>query len=671
MSQKKIAPGAGGLTKAGKSAIARIEDFELQDLDCVGQKWPEMKAGNKAVIYFLFAGSCFINPTQAAWASIQLVLVPIIVGILSASMGIFQVGQAFEEQEEEDAQEEAGAGDEGGEIVDVESHEVEVADEDGNRENGTSDEVENHSSSRPNGDDDRNRRSYTSRPVRGTTIPDRPVVNEESSDSEPVFERNPWAKTLSNEQSQSTGSEPSYRAPTPSLREDPLSQRPLRAELPSEDDSSGSDHLSDAETAAAMAEFMAPSVNELLHLPVKERAERLLDALETSGCDLWSYINDPILVCQGTQQSGKSTMAVIVSILEAALYGKRINYITSNGDIYPVAFAAIGDGSEYYLQLADYLKTLQKDDGGEDIWITDELSKQPYEATSAVWNQLLSDFIKTGDTVRLIAHGTSAADMGLPKGRANQSKKEITILAAKRAVDVVGKKAARHLMKGGRYPSGQYQLQELQGDTLVDVPEERVQLPKWLQFETYTHPRTGEQIPCYVRSLLRYFPELDVRAQGVKPKVLFEETQRKAESLPSAEPQPGGSDQPDDSPQPGDSPQVDSVRSSLEGLLDAVDDESDPLKDVSELAQKLYAWAMTGAGRKLWQQAETRTAVLTIITADDVVLNGSRHRINGAPKNCHPFELADAISELVAIRKISKTREGHVVVETQWKSKEV
>ena len=629
MPQKESPQNTGGLTKAGKSAISRIEDFELSDLDCIGQKWPEMKAGSKSVLYFLLAGSCLINPTQAAWASMQLVIVPVVVGILSGVMGVLQVGKAFEEDNDEESSDQNKVT----ETVDVSAKEVEEAS------------------------------SVTEFPTNSVTVRQgyrmsseepRPPTDEqegEEEQEEPVFVDSPWTKPR----------KPRYQGEVYLSPEDKDSGK---SPSQSTHNPTGVSSLS-LPSSVKNRKSQAPDIEDLLQLSAQKRAEELLNQLELSGCDLWSYINDPILVCQGTQQSGKSTLAVIISVLEAAFYEKRINYITSNGDIYPVAFAAIGDGPEYYLQLADYLKTLQKDQGGEDIWITDELSKQPYEATSAVWNQLLSDFIKTGDTVRLIAHGTSAADMGLPKGRANQSKKEITILAAKRAVDVVGKKAARHLMKGGRYPSGQYQLQELQGDTLVDVPEERVQLPEWLQFETYTHPRTGEQIPCYVRSLLRYFPELDTRAKGAKPKVLFEET--KNGTTASAQ-----SESPTPSPEPPTSDsQIESARSSLQGLLDAVDGDSDPLQDVSELAQKLYAWITTGAGAKLWEQRETKTACLTIITRDNIISKGNKHWVDGATKSCHPFELADAISELVAIRKLSKTREGHVVVKTDWKSKEI
>ena len=607
MTPSKPSPGAGGLTKAGKSAIARIEDFELDDLDCIGQKWPEMKAGSKSVLYFLFAIGCLANPTQAAWASMQLVIIPWVVGLLSVVMGVKQVGEAFEEDvDKNDVDAEAPKSDDE-QVVDV-----------------LAEEVREETQDEPPPRNVRTRQSY-----KPSTIQNLRPASQETNE----FTDNPWTK--------------------------PRKSRYQGEVYESPEDKAAANIPSGPEDTAQQAQFRAPGIEELLQLPIKKRAEELLNRLELSGCDLWSYINDPILVCQGTQQSGKSTLAVIVSVLEAALHGKRINYITSNGDIYPVAFAAIGDGPDYYTELADYLKGLQKDQGGQDIWIVDEISKQPYETTSSVWTQLLSDFVKTGDLVRVIVHGTSAADMGLPKGRANQSKREITILAAKRALDIVGRKAARTLMKGGRYPSGQYQLQELQGDTLVDVPEERVQLPEWLQFETYTHPRTGEQIPCYVRSLLRYFPELDTRAQGAEPELLFGENgEGLTESTSEIESVKSNSN-------------IESARSSFQGLLDAVDDDSDPLEDVSELAQKLYAWITTGVGAKFWEQREIKTAHLTIITRDNIISKGNKHWVDGATKNCHPFELADAISELVAIRKLTKTKEGHVVVKTEWKSKEI
>lgn len=609
------------LAQMGSTVLSKIETLNSSELDFVGQKFPELKPGSRGVVYLLLAVATLLPPVQAAWAAMGFLMVPYGFATANLAMALRLVakGKNEEHQEWEKEQSETEEGEEGC-VVDVPSEEVDEDD----------------------GAEEVDREPPKSQSNRGTRRKIDPAPEQPKDEPTKPFVANPW------------------KANRPA--DAPLIQRPHRGELPN---GTGSDELSEVETREAMDTFLGrkkknpnpPRLEELLPLPVEERAKRLLDRLEEDGCDLWSYVDDPILVCQGTQQSGKSTLAVIVSILEAALYSKRINYITSNGDIYPVAFAAVGDGPEYYLQLTKYLSTLGKDQGGEDIWITDEISKQDYETTSSLWNQYLSDFVKTGDTTRIIAHGTSATDMGLPKGRASQSKKEITILAAKRKVDIVGKSKARALAKGGRYPSGQYQLQELQGENLVDVPGEQVQLPDWLLFDSYTHPRTAEKIPCYVRSLLRYFPELDTRADGSEPRVLFEET---AETENEREVEPP----------PSDTHRL-KVADNLESLLSAVDENHDPLTDVSELAQKLYTWITTGAGTKLWEQRETKTATLTIIDRESIISKGNRHRVEGSVKNFHSFELADAISELVSVRKISKTREGHVVVKTVWKDREV
>ncbi|MEM9008566.1 MAG: hypothetical protein AAGE59_34280 [Cyanobacteria bacterium P01_F01_bin.86] len=289
MPQKEPPSGTEGLTKAGRSAITKIEDFELTDLDCIGQKWPEMKAGNKSILYFLFAVSCLINPTQAAWASMQLVMVPIVVGLISGVMGVMQAGKAFEEDEDEACSDQ----DEVNETVDVLAKEVE--------ETSSVTQFPTNSA--------RVRQSYQI----GSEKP--PASTDEQE--EPKFVDNPWSRPRPQPRYES----PAHQELVEKVRE---IDRNIHSPVPST-------------PSPEMAKFRAPAMTEdLLKMPVKERAKELLDHLELSGCDLWSYINDPILVCQGTQQSGKSTLAVIVSVLEAALYGKRINYITSNGDIYPV-----------------------------------------------------------------------------------------------------------------------------------------------------------------------------------------------------------------------------------------------------------------------------------------------------------------------------------------------
>ena len=284
----------------------------------------------------------------------------------------------------------------------------------------------------------------------------------------------------------------------------------------------------------ALAASRAPDVDLMRQMPLKERAAAMLDKLALAGCDLWAYVADSILVGTGTQQSGKSTLVMVIAILEAALYGKKIYYVTSDSDIYPVKFAGVADGDEYYSPAADAIRALKKDKAGDQIWILDEISKQPGPVVNAVWEALLTGFVKTRASARLITHGTTMSAMGFPLGWSEQVKAEATILKAHRKADLVRRKEAARMAHGGGYPSGLYRLQELQKDGLQDSDSEpEIRLPDWLQFD-----KNDAGHPCYVRSLLQYFPELDRRVcRSVLPE-LFPGTGQ-AEPAAQAKPDPG------------------------------------------------------------------------------------------------------------------------------------
>lgn len=268
----------------------------------------------------------------------------------------------------------------------------------------------------------------------------------------------------------------------------------------------------------ALAEFRAPNVNELLKLPIQKRAEKMLSELALSGCDLGPYIYDKVLIATGTQRSGKSTIVVIIGILEAALLGKELRYITSDGDIYPVAFSGIANGSKYYSMAAKEIESTQLGQASNIVWIFDEITKQDTETKTQLWEQLLTGFVKTGASARLITHGITMKAIGFPVGMSDQVKSESVILKAQRESDLMDRSKAASLPNGGHYPSGSYKRQELHGDCLRDVAEEHLQLPDWLLFDT-----NEQGNPCYVRSLLKYFPELDSRVNAAAPPELYPE----------------------------------------------------------------------------------------------------------------------------------------------------
>ena len=270
--------------------------------------------------------------------------------------------------------------------------------------------------------------------------------------------------------------------------------------------------------ATALAQFRAPRLDELLKLPIQQRAEKMLAELALSGCDLKPYIHDKVIIATGTQRSGKSTIVVIIGILEAALLGKELRYVTSDGDIYPVAFSGVANGGKYYSMAAREIEQTQLGQASKIVWMFDEVTKQDTETKAQLWEQLLTGFVKTGASARLITHGTTMKAIGFPAGMAEQVKTEAVIIKAQRYSDLVGRSSAASLPNGGQYPSGNYRRQELSGDALKDVDEEQLQLPDWLLFD-----KNEQGHPCYVRSLLKYFPELDSRVSRIAPPELYAE----------------------------------------------------------------------------------------------------------------------------------------------------
>ncbi|MFG6094361.1 hypothetical protein SPB21_03885 [Leptothoe sp. ISB3NOV94-8A] len=262
------------------------------------------------------------------------------------------------------------------------------------------------------------------------------------------------------------------------------------------------------EVKAEQARFRAPSVTELTKIPIHERAEKLLEDLALSGCDLRGLIHDPIVAVTGEQQSGKSTLLVILSVFESALLDKEIHYATTDSDIYPFRFASVVDCPEGYKDEVEAVSKLVKGRASGHSWLFDELTKQSREAiTQPLWSQLLTGFVKTRASARLVIHGKTLSAMGVPTGFNEQAKQEATILRAKRMSEAVGVAERRKLAHGGRYPSGKYVYLEMDSDKLADS-QDCITLPDWLQFEL-----NDEGSPCYVRSLLAYFPELQGMVQ--------------------------------------------------------------------------------------------------------------------------------------------------------------
>ena len=94
----------------------------------------------------------------------------------------------------------------------------------------------------------------------------------------------------------------------------------------------------------------------------------------------------------------------------------------------------------------------------------------------------------------------------------------MTFIQAHLKREFIESKDVRHHIKGGEYPSGRYSALEFTNDKLEPIKDRQLVLPEWLQIENAPNGH-----PCYIRSLLKYFPELDSRVLNYTPPNMFEE----------------------------------------------------------------------------------------------------------------------------------------------------
>lgn len=255
---------------------------------------------------------------------------------------------------------------------------------------------------------------------------------------------------------------------------------------------------------------------QVIALPLPQRAAHLMDLLAMSGCDLRRLAGRSTLAAGGLQRSGKTTLIVLLAILEKAM-GQKIFYITRDTDLYPVAFDGYASDSTSnavaaLMNLSDRINNGQIGALRGETWILDEFSstakEMPDDVKNKFWGMALTGFAKQGGRVRFIVHHRTATANGIPSGESDTFKSEVKMFWTDR----------NELPTGEYQPSGQY---ELLGNVSGYYKEtgEKFQIPEWLM--TDTNPGWHNS-PCPVRSLLQFFPEFDTR-KGATTKRLGEE----------------------------------------------------------------------------------------------------------------------------------------------------
>ncbi|MBD1847369.1 hypothetical protein H6F89_28975 [Cyanobacteria bacterium FACHB-63] len=252
---------------------------------------------------------------------------------------------------------------------------------------------------------------------------------------------------------------------------------------------------------------------QVIALPLPERARYLMELLALYGCDLRKLAGRSTLAAGGLQRSGKTTLIILLAILEKAL-GQKIYYISRDNDLYPVAFDGYANGStanavEALTTLSDRISGGSVGSLAGETWVLDEFSsiakELPDKAKDQFWGMTLTGFAKQDGRVRFLVHHKTASANGIPKGESETFKAEVKMFWTDRA----------ELSDGTYQPSGTYELlAEVAGH--YKETGEKFTIPSWLL--TDVNP-SWNNAPCPVRSLLSFFPEFDTR-KGAKAEPL-------------------------------------------------------------------------------------------------------------------------------------------------------
>jgi len=278
---------------------------------------------------------------------------------------------------------------------------------------------------------------------------------------------------------------------------------------------------------ANMNLFSNSVVNPLvLAMPLKQRGEFILERLVQSGCDLRRYLRRPTVGYGGRQRSGKTTLGVLSLILQKAIDGRRIYYITTDKDVYPVAFDGYMTSFDPDLHQAReklqgvywrYVELMTQSctaEMSEQSWLLDEFTMSVAKLgnlTDLLWEIVLTEAARRGTRLGIVFHEKTAGANGVPIGKAELFKNEFAFLWTDREENLEG-----NLTIVPYYPSGKYTLLEFKGNQ-ASLSKQTLKVPDWLKFDV--NPAQNNAC-CPVRSLLRFFPELDVRAGAISTDLL-------------------------------------------------------------------------------------------------------------------------------------------------------
>lgn len=294
--------------------------------------------------------------------------------------------------------------------------------------------------------------------------------------------------------------------------------------------------------------FQPPNALEVIQLPMRDRAIRILNLLSKSGFDVSSAIADQITCICGNQRGGKGTLMAILAILSSAIDpATKIHYFTAGDDIYPfkckrlvcrLSYPGVdGDKADSMVAQAlyEYLKEMDNQTQGacqDTILVIDEaVALSDYldpEQKQWMIRFLLTRANKKGAQIFIVLHGsnlTSWVGTGNAGGFSSTFKTGATFIGC----EATSKKI--NPLRSISVATGRYFIANPDDFSKPVANGDLGTVPEWLKTEI--NPATGQPDPA--RTLLTFFPELNHQDPVIPSPSIANtvETERQEETLNS------------------------------------------------------------------------------------------------------------------------------------------
>lgn len=273
--------------------------------------------------------------------------------------------------------------------------------------------------------------------------------------------------------------------------------------------------IADLPDSSASAAF-----NPAQYPDLQERAMALMEAMAKDGMPIGKILHHPFVMLVGGSQSGKTSVAAILSILRLAI-GKQVAYATVDNDIPPIAWSELAATPEAYRDLmantAERISNADKGSLAGHSWVFDELLRTAQEHKLNITQLLvpcLAKGAKTLSSVIVLTHAKTMSAHKIETGFSESWQRDRVEIEAIRAADEFGTYA----------PTGRYTV------SLPGEPSTEWKIPDWMLIQ-------GDPVGW----VLGQFPELKRPDQLTHPRIMSKSTAStvsQSEINPIISPQP-------------------------------------------------------------------------------------------------------------------------------------